>query len=259
MPPTVVPVEANLIGVESREGTPSEITVGFTITGAFPEVLIENITWIHAGNDITMNSSKYSLSADLCTLTIFNLSFIDSGSITLIARNEAGTGRGTLQLTVYGAHPPLFHTPISIIYCILVEPILLNATVHFNELREGQSAVFSCEVDGSPLPTIVWLHNNTFVTTSNTTRRRIAVSDPAPSFRHSSIDAYSSTLQVSGLRLRDAGQYRCRVDPTTVSGGTSILSAPLELTVLPGEVLPHAIGKIHISPVSIPSTSVPGH
>lgn len=121
-------------------------------------------------------------------------------------------------------------------YCsISVEPTLLNETVHFNEsLMEGQTAVFSCIADGYPLPSIVWLHNSTFVAASDATRRRVVLSDPTPSPRRDYLDAHSSTLQVSGLRLRDAGQYRCRVDTANINSGTSDISPILDLTVLPG-------------------------
>ena len=119
---------------------------------------------------------------------------------------------------------------------ILVEPILLEERVHFTgSLMEGDTASFSCAADGYPLPNIVWLHNNTFVTTSEATRRSVVLTPSVSSPRRGYISAYSSTLQVSGLRLRDAGQYRCRVDPVILDVGTSALSSPFDLTVLSGE------------------------
>ena len=117
VPPTITPMEAAPIGVETRDGRPSDITVGFTITRSDPEVQLENITWTYTINDTNMDvqdlvmedSSKYQLSDNLRTLTIFNLSFFDAGSITLTASNEAGTVSSTLQLIVHGQwpHPPL--------------------------------------------------------------------------------------------------------------------------------------------------------
>lgn len=111
MPPTVTPVEAELIGVEARDSRPSEITVSFIIARANPEVEVENITWTHnvvngSRRDLAamlaMSDSKYNFSADFRTLTVFNLSFFDAGSIMLTASNEAGTSNATLQLIIHG-------------------------------------------------------------------------------------------------------------------------------------------------------------
>ena len=130
--------------------------------------------------------------------------------------------------------PEFFHV---LFFSLTVEPTILNETVHFNEpLMEGQTATFTCVADGYPLSTVVWLHNSTFVTTGNATRRRIFLSDPTLSPRHDYINAHSSTLQVSGLRLRDTGQYRCRVDPAIIDKGTSSISPILDLTVLSGAI-----------------------
>lgn len=63
----------------------------------------------------------------------------------------------------------------------------------------------------------------------------MVLSDPTPSFRHDYIDSYNSTLLVPGLRLKDVGQYRCRVDPVVIGRGTPDISTDLDLAVLPGE------------------------
>ena len=109
MPPTVTALESELIGVETRDGSPSQITVGFTITGS---VLLEDIIWTYTpaqGNSsvdvsalATTNSSKYQLSSDLRTLTIFNLDFFDAGNFTLRATNVAGMATGLVELIVHG-------------------------------------------------------------------------------------------------------------------------------------------------------------
>ena len=101
---------------------------------------------------------------------------------------------------------------------------------------ESEVANFTCGADGYPLPNIVWLHNGTFVATSDTTRRRAALTDPFPSPERGYLHAYISTLLVYNLRQRDAGQYRCKVEPANVASGLPILSASLDLTVLPGGI-----------------------
>ena len=115
-----------------------------------------------------------------------------------------------------------------------VEPSLLE--VHFNEsLMENEVATFTCIADGHPLPNIVWLHNGSFITTSDTTRQRVSLTRLFPSPGRDYLYAYNSTLQVYNLQLRDAGQYRCRVEPAGVVLGVLILSSSLDLTVIPGE------------------------
>ena len=114
---------------------------------------------------------------------------------------------------------------------------MLFETVHFNDsLMENEVATFTCAADGYPLPNIVWLHNGTFVATSDTTRRRATLTSPFPSPERDYLYAYNSTLQVYGLRQRDAGEYRCKVEPANVTLGMSILSSSLDLTVLPGKI-----------------------
>ena len=124
VPPTVTAVDSQPIGVETRDGRPSEITVRFTITRDDPEVALDDITWTYTNRSdisvdvaaLVMMDSRFQLSADLRSLTISNLSFFDAGSITVNATNEAGTGSGTLQLIIHGMSPPLAPPPSAMNY-----------------------------------------------------------------------------------------------------------------------------------------------
>ena len=101
VPPTVSPLEEEVTVTltETDVNRPPNITLGFTITGANPEVEIENIVWtytLHNLNGSTLNTaelassgSKYNLSVDYRTLTIFNVTYFDAGSIMLSASNGA--------------------------------------------------------------------------------------------------------------------------------------------------------------------------
>ena len=109
--PQVTPIESQPIGVETRDGSPSEIEIGFSISRATPPVQLENITWTYVDLitmeqfDITSlgsNNTKYQLSEDLRMLTISDLNFFDAGLFTFNATNEAGTNSTTLQLVVHG-------------------------------------------------------------------------------------------------------------------------------------------------------------
>ncbi len=111
VPPTVIPLESSPIGVETRDGSPSEITVGFSITRALPSVSRDNITWTYF-IDATMeqvdlreladNNSKYIFDESYETLTINNLSYFDAGIVILSASNEAGIKNASLNLTIHG-------------------------------------------------------------------------------------------------------------------------------------------------------------
>ena len=100
---------------------------------------------------------------------------------------------------------------------------------------ENEVATFTCVADGYPLPNIVWLHNGSFITTSDTTRHRLNLTRLFPSPGREYLHAYNSTLQVYNLQQRDAGQYKCKVEPADVALAVPILSSSLDLTVIPGE------------------------
>ena len=114
MAPTVTPLEEEVTVTltEADVNRPSQITLGFNVTRANPAVETENITWtytLHNHNGSTLNTTelassdfKYNLSADYRTLTIFNITFFDAGSILLSASNGIGTSNSSLQLIVHG-------------------------------------------------------------------------------------------------------------------------------------------------------------
>lgn len=113
MPPTVEPGSLEpVIGVETRDGSPSQISVTFSITRDVPAVEVDDISWTYHTNEdpglidvaalVVNNSDKYSFSDDLRTLTIFNLSLSDGGFFTLSATNEAGTSSATQELVIHG-------------------------------------------------------------------------------------------------------------------------------------------------------------
>ena len=123
-------------------------------------------------------------------------------------------------------------TILHLLLCLSVEPILLNESYSGNETVENSTAIFICIADGFPLPNIVWLHNETFILTSS--RRIISTTMVEASFRPHISEALNSTLTVTGVRLRDAGEYFCRVDPSNIDRGTPFFSSIFELNVVPG-------------------------
>ena len=124
---------------------------------------------------------------------------------------------------------------------LAVEPMLLNETYSGNETTEKHSAMFTCVTDGIPLPNIIWLHNGSFIFPTS----RHVISDPitvASTYREHVPTAVRSTLTVSELRLRDSGDYICRVDPFNIDGGRSDFSNILDLHVQPGNT---SVASIH--------------
>lgn len=111
MPPTVEPGSSGpVIGVETRDGSPSQISVTFSITRAKPAVELDDISWTYRTKSrniidvaaMVSSSRKYEFSNDLLTLTIFNLSLSDGGFFTLNATNEAGMDSSNQELVIHG-------------------------------------------------------------------------------------------------------------------------------------------------------------
>ena len=112
VPPTVLPTSVQpLIGVETRDGSRSEVSIEFAITRAEPRVELQDIEWSYRSMSDGMemdldtffnDSDKFALSDDLTSLTVFNVSLFDAGMFTLSASNEAGTHNATIQLSVHG-------------------------------------------------------------------------------------------------------------------------------------------------------------
>ena len=111
--PTVTPGRSEpVIGLLTRDGSPSQINVTFSITRAKPAVELEDIFWTYHTNEnpadttevevLVQNSSKYKFSDDLRTLTIFNLSLSDGGVFMLSATNAAGMDSARQELIIHG-------------------------------------------------------------------------------------------------------------------------------------------------------------
>lgn len=116
-----------------------------------------------------------------------------------------------------------------------VEPELLNETYSGNETTENQTTSFTCVADGIPPPNIIWLHNGSFIFA---TSRHVILKETVMSTHRDHIPtAVQSTLTVSRLRLRESGDYTCRVDPFNIDRGRSDFSSILNLYVEPGRPL----------------------
>ena len=111
------------------------------------------------------------------------------------------------------------------------EPKLLSDFYSGNETTEGETATFTCEASGFPVPNIVWLHNLSYIIQ---TSRHWAIPYIAVSIDVNDPILVGSTLLVHSLRLRDSGEYMCRVDPYDILGGKSDFSNTMHLQVEAG-------------------------
>lgn len=122
-----------------------------------------------------------------------------------------------------------------------MEPVILNETYSGNETVENHTSTFTCVADGFPAPNIVWLLNGFFIPPSS--RHMFMKDTVASSYRDHILTAVRSMLTVSRLRLRDSGEYTCRVDPSNIDRGRSDFSSILDLYVEPGNLLQHGMSQ----------------
>ena len=97
VPPTVQAVSNKVIGLLHES-----VTISFTITDDFPKVRVDNIQWqvkpLGHETFILINSTT----SDHLSITISNVQLSNRGLYKLLAQNEAGIGKATIVLDVYG-------------------------------------------------------------------------------------------------------------------------------------------------------------
>ena len=117
-----------------------------------------------------------------------------------------------------------------------MEPRLIAWNYSDNEAFEKTSMSFWCLADGEPSPRIIWIHNDSLILVDTSPRHQVDITIVNSTDRPHLSTAYNSSLTVGNLRLRDAGSYRCRVDPSNIDKGRAdILEDPFEVVVFPGE------------------------
>ena len=119
-----------------------------------------------------------------------------------------------------------------------VEPHLIDMDYSGNETFEKTSMSFWCLADGEPSPRIIWIHNDSLILVDTSPRHHVDITIVNSTNRPHLPTAYNSSLTVRNLRLRDAGFYLCRVDPSNIDKGRAdILEDPFEVVVFPGDSL----------------------
>ena len=110
VPPTVTARSREVIGVETRDQSPSEIAITFIITRADPEVVPVDIVWTYVASTTVTEQlihetafyPRVNLTMDRRSITLRNLSLSDAGTFTLSATNEAGTHHASVTLIIHG-------------------------------------------------------------------------------------------------------------------------------------------------------------
>ncbi|XP_018429854.1 PREDICTED: brother of CDO [Nanorana parkeri] len=133
------------------------------------------ITWAKDGSDIIeQNKTRFLLS----NLLIESTSEEDSGTYTCTASN--GMGDGGLAFIFYNVQ--------------VFEPPEVRMEMSLQMVSWGQTAKFTCEVNGNPPPSVVWLRNAVPVV-------------PTPKHRIS-----LKVLRVSSVGPEDDGIYQCMAE-----------------------------------------------
>ncbi|XP_019952941.1 neural cell adhesion molecule 1a isoform X7 [Paralichthys olivaceus] len=143
----------------------------------FPE---PTVTWAH-NNVVLETGDKYSLNEDGSELEIKDVTKVDEGEYTCIAKNKAGEKAEEVSLNVF-VQPKITY--------------LNNQTA--SEFDE--QVTLTCEASGDPTPTISWsFQNRVFTEGEQSLDRNIVVRS------HARI----SSLTLKNVQFTYAGQYLC--------------------------------------------------
>ncbi|XP_077466912.1 neural cell adhesion molecule 1b isoform X1 [Stigmatopora argus] len=161
----------------------------------FPEPMV---TWTR--NTITLEAGeKYSFNEDGSEMSIMDVSKLDEGEYTCIAKNKAGEAEQELSLRVF------------------VKP-KITYIVNQSTSEMEEQVMLTCEASGDPTPTISWSYGNRVFTDGEQAHlNRIYQASWTRPEQHKSedgnvvvrSDARVSSLTLKYVKYTDAGQYLC--------------------------------------------------
>ncbi|MED6274351.1 hypothetical protein CHARACLAT_015554, partial [Characodon lateralis] len=127
------------------------------------------------------DEEKYTFNEDGSEMTIMDVTKLDEGEYTCIAKNKAGESEKELSLKVF-VKPKITY--------------IVNRTV--SEMEE--QVTFTCEASGDPTPTISWSYGEqVFAEGDQSPDGNVVVRS----------DARVSSLTLKYVKYTDAGQYLC--------------------------------------------------
>ncbi|KAF7218646.1 transcript variant X7, partial [Nothobranchius furzeri] len=165
----------------------------------YPEPMV---TWTRNGVKLE-DEVKYGFNDDGSEMTIMDVTKLDEGEYTCIAKNKAGENEKELSLRVF-VKPKITY--------------IVNKTT-----SEMEEETLTCEATGDPTPTISWSYGEHFFTEGEQVKSGspLQASWTRPE-QHKSLDGnvvVRSDARVSSLTLKyvkytDAGQYLCTARST---------------------------------------------
>ncbi|RVE64984.1 hypothetical protein OJAV_G00131250 [Oryzias javanicus] len=189
--PTVRILQSEL-NATADVGQPAKMTCA---VDGYPEPMV---TWTRNGVDLE-TGEKYSFNEDGSEITIMDVTKLDEGEYTCIAKNKAGKDDKELSLRVF-VKPKITY--------------IVNQTS--SEMEE--QVTLTCEASGDPTPTISWSSgDHVFTEGEQAHLNRIYQASWTRPEQHKSpdgnvvvrSDARVSSLTLKYVKYTDAGQYLC--------------------------------------------------
>ncbi|XP_047246590.1 neural cell adhesion molecule 1b isoform X2 [Girardinichthys multiradiatus] len=183
---------------QSEVNATADIAQPATLTCAvdgYPEPMV---TWIRNGVELR-DEEKYTFNEDGSEMTIMDVTKLDEGEYTCIAKNKAGESEKELSLKVF-VKPKITY--------------IVNRTA--SEMEE--QVTVTCEASGDPTPTISWSYGEqVFAEGDQAHLNRIYQASWTRPEQHKSpdgnvvvrSDARVSSLTLKYVKYTDAGQYLC--------------------------------------------------
>ncbi|XP_027855542.1 neural cell adhesion molecule 1b isoform X2 [Xiphophorus couchianus] len=175
---------------QSEVNATAEIAQPATLTCAvdgYPEPMV---TWLRNGVELR-DEEKYGFNEDGSEMTIMDVTKLDEGEYTCVAKNKAGESEKELSLRVF-VKPKITY--------------IVNRTASETE----EQVTVTCEASGDPTPTISWSYGEQVFTEGDQaswTRPEQHKSPDGNVVVRS--DARVSSLTLKYVKYTDAGQYLC--------------------------------------------------
>uniref|UniRef100_A0A3B5LRP4 Neural cell adhesion molecule 1b n=1 Tax=Xiphophorus couchianus TaxID=32473 RepID=A0A3B5LRP4_9TELE len=168
---------------QSEVNATAEIAQPATLTCAvdgYPEPMV---TWLRNGVELR-DEEKYGFNEDGSEMTIMDVTKLDEGEYTCVAKNKAGESEKELSLRVF-VKPKITY--------------IVNRTASETE----EQVTVTCEASGDPTPTISWSYGEQY---SHSLSSEETTPDGNVVVRS---DARVSSLTLKYVKYTDAGQYLC--------------------------------------------------
>ncbi|XP_008423201.1 neural cell adhesion molecule 1b isoform X12 [Poecilia reticulata] len=165
---------------QSEVNATAEVAQPATLTCAvdgYPEPMV---TWIRNGVELR-DEEKYGFNEDGSEMTIMDVTKLDEGEYTCVAKNKAGESEKELSLRVF-VKPKITY--------------IVNRTASETE----EQVTVTCEASGDPTPTISWSYGEQVFTEGDQSPDGNVVVRS---------DARVSSLTLKYVKYTDAGQYLC--------------------------------------------------